>query len=80
MLDPVDALKKLDKLGKCATIKEAYTNHIDELKAQIKPYNRRLSDHITTRPYRAPEVILLEKHYYKSIDIWSAGVVMADLF
>jgi len=26
--------------------------------------------------YRSPEVIIYEKHYHKSIDIWSAGVVL----
>jgi mitogen-activated protein kinase 1/3 len=46
----------------------------------MRPFKRRLTDHITTRLYRAPEVILLEKHYHKSIDIWAAGVVVADLF
>jgi hypothetical protein len=25
-------------------------------------------------------VILLEKHYHKAIDVWSVGVVLADLF
>jgi mitogen-activated protein kinase 1/3 len=44
------------------------------------PFERRLSDHVTSRGYRAPEVVLLEKHYYKAVDVWSAGVVLADLF
>jgi serine/threonine protein kinase len=43
-------------------------------------YKRRLSTHIATRLYRSPEVIILEKHYYKSMDIWSSGVIMGDLF
>jgi len=25
-------------------------------------------------------VIILEKHYYKEMDIWAVGVIMADLF
>lgn len=44
------------------------------------PFERRLSDHVTSRGYRAPEVVLLEKHYYKAVDVWSAGVVLVDLF
>lgn len=46
----------------------------------MQPFERKLSDHVTSRSYRAPEIILLEKHYYKAIDVWSAGVVLADLF
>ena len=41
---------------------------------------RRLTDHITTRPYRAPEVILLEKHYHKAVDIWAFGIIIYELF
>lgn len=51
-----------------------------EVKFALKPYERKMSDHVTSRSYRAPEIVLLEKHYYKAVDIWSAGVVMADLF
>jgi len=32
-----------------------------------------------TRWYRAPEVILLEKEYTGSIDIWSIGCISAEL-
>lgn len=53
---------------------------MSELKEALLPHERRLSDHVTSRGYRAPEVVLLEKHYYKAIDVWSAGVVLADLF
>jgi len=53
---------------------------VAELKEAIKPYKRKMTDHVTSRSYRAPEVVLLEKHYYKAVDIWSAGVVLAELF
>jgi serine/threonine protein kinase len=43
-------------------------------------HQRKLSTHIATRLYRSPEVIILEKHYYKSMDIWSCGVILGDLF
>jgi serine/threonine protein kinase len=39
-----------------------------------------LSTHIGTRLYRSPEVIILEKHYHKAMDVWACGVIMADLF
>lgn len=41
---------------------------------------RVLSSRISTRLYRAPEVILMEKHYHTPLDIWAAGVILAELF
>lgn len=35
----------------------------------------KLTLRVTTRWYRAPEVILLEKGYSKPIDIWSVGCI-----
>lgn len=40
---------------------------------------RRLSNHVTTRSYRSPEVILLEAKYRNSMDIWSVGCILAEL-
>lgn len=40
---------------------------------------RSLTLEVVTRWYRAPEVILLEKHYDQSIDIWSLGCSFAEL-
>lgn len=38
-----------------------------------------LSGHVATRWYRAPEIILLKKHYDSSVDMWGAGCVLAEL-
>ena len=38
-----------------------------------------LTGHVVTRWYRAPELILLEREYTKSIDVWSLGCVIAEL-
>ncbi len=40
---------------------------------------RELTSHIASRWYRAPEVILLEKTYSSSIDMWGVGCVFAEL-
>jgi serine/threonine protein kinase len=40
---------------------------------------RSLTQHVTTRWYRAPEVILVAKKYTSAIDMWSIGCVFADL-
>jgi mitogen-activated protein kinase 1/3 len=44
-----------------------------------KKHRRRLSGHVVTRWYRAPELILLEKNYDKKIDVWSLGCVFAEM-
>jgi len=40
---------------------------------------RKLTRHVVSRWYRAPEVILIEKNYTNKIDIWSAGCIAAEL-
>jgi serine/threonine protein kinase len=38
-----------------------------------------LTEHVVTREYRAPEVMLLPKHYTSAIDIWSIGCILGEL-
>ena len=38
---------------------------------------RQLTRHIATRWYRAPEIIILEKNYSFSVDIWSLGCIFS---
>jgi len=40
---------------------------------------RAMTQHVVTRWYRAPELILLQKDYSHPIDIWSAGCIYAEL-
>jgi len=40
---------------------------------------RHLTTHVVTRWYRAPEIILLQKNYTDSIDIWSTGCIYGEL-
>jgi serine/threonine protein kinase len=40
---------------------------------------RDLSISIQTRWYRAPEVILTDKHYNQAIDIWGIGCILSEL-
>jgi serine/threonine protein kinase len=42
-------------------------------------HNRNLSANIISRWYRPPEVILMEKYYDSSVDIWSLGCCIAEL-
>lgn len=38
-----------------------------------------VSDYIVTRWYRAPEILLGSKRYSLSVDVWSAGCIMAEV-
>ena len=40
---------------------------------------RKLSDHVVTRWYRPPEIILIEKQYGPAVDIWGVGCILAEL-
>lgn len=50
-----------------------------DTKKERKKIVRELSDHVVTRYYRAPEIILLEKDYGPAIDVWAIGCVFAEL-
>ena len=41
--------------------------------------SKNLTKHVVTRWYRAPEVILMNKMYTYSVDIWSVGCIFAEL-
>ena len=41
--------------------------------------SKKLTCHVVTRWYRAPELILLEKDYTNAIDVWSIGCILGEL-
>lgn len=55
---------------KLVTNKYVPEKPLKEKKIKLK---RKLTAHVVTRWYRAPELILMEKQYGYEIDIWSAG-------
>lgn len=47
---------------------------------EIRKQDKRcLSNHVVSRRYRAPEIILLEKNYDQKIDMWSVGCILAEM-
>lgn len=46
---------------------------------KVEDSKRRLSPHVCSRWYRAPEVVLLSKDYGQAMDIWSLGCILAEL-
>ncbi|CAG9312793.1 unnamed protein product [Blepharisma stoltei] len=70
----------LNKSFQNAANNQLESNEIAGRERDFKKVTKRiLTDHVATRWYRAPEVILLEKEYGKEIDIWSLGCVFAEL-
>jgi len=49
-------------------------------KESAKQKTRSLSPTVFTRYYRPPEVILNEKRYNQSADVWSIGCVLSEVF
>ena len=41
--------------------------------------NSALTDYVTTRWYRAPEIILTVKNYTAAVDMWSVGCILAEM-
>lgn len=46
--------------------------------AQPSTVERQLTQHVVTRWYRAPELILMQGNYTGAIDIWSVGCIMVE--
>lgn len=49
------------------------------LPKKTKSNVRKLSVHVSSRWYRAPELICLEKQYDQAIDIWGVGCIAYEL-
>ena len=68
------------------TIKESKASRDNDISNQLtseglierKKPRKKLSDHVMTRVYRAPEVITL-MDYNKKVDTWSVGCILAEL-
>jgi len=39
-----------------------------------------MTDYVTTRWYRAPELLLSQNNYTESVDMWSVGCILAQIF
>eukprot|EP00924_Labyrinthula_sp_SR-Ha-C_P008657 snap_masked-scaffold_37-processed-gene-2.64-mRNA-1 protein AED:0.13 eAED:0.13 QI:0/0/0/1/1/1/2/0/496 len=55
------------------------TANTQENSSSEKKLEQKLTRHVVTRWYRAPELILLLNYDFK-VDIWSAGCILAELF
>jgi serine/threonine protein kinase len=51
----------------------------EEMKRLDSKLRKELTHHISTRWYRAPEVILLEEIYTNAIDVWAVGCIFGEM-
>ena len=65
--------------SKAAVNEEKPIEKLIPITKRPKRTRRKLSNHVVTRWYRAPEIILTQKDYEYSVDIWAAGCVFAEL-
>ena len=63
-----DCLLKICDFGLSRTVKQK------KLKTNI------LTDYVTTRWYRAPELLLSYPFYTTAVDVWSIGLILAELY
>ena len=59
--------------------KDDITKKLMKHKESRKKKGRDLSNHVYSRSYRSPEIILLEPRYNTKADIWAGGCVLAEI-
>lgn len=45
----------------------------------IKPENVQFTDYVSTRWYRAPELLVGDTNYGKAVDVWAIGCIFMEL-
>lgn len=75
--DPA-SLTKADLCGASKELAEDEKRELVESGGMLKP-TKKLTSHVVTRWYRAPEVILMEGNYNAGIDMWAVGCIFGEL-
>ena len=55
------------------------TEYVSGVESALRFHSRVVSVQVATRWYRAPEIMLNARGYYKPIDIWSVGCILAEM-
>lgn len=45
----------------------------------IKGENKEFTDYVSTRWYRAPELLVGDRNYGKAVDVWAIGCIFVEL-
>lgn len=48
-------------------------------RTMIKSENSKFTDYVSTRWYRAPELLVGDANYGKSVDVWAIGCIFVEL-
>ena len=59
--------------------RENMAQKLISIRPGLQSVKRELSNHVVTRPYRPPEIIILEKKYKNTVDLWSTGCILAEM-
>lgn len=70
-----EPVAEIDRETRRDIISQKLKSTVKKRKAQ----KRCLSNHITSRWYRPPEIILVEKNYNTGIDMWGLGCILAEM-
>ena len=79
-MEKIDTAKRKDKEGDDDDNLSEEEDGEDSAPMKEKPaMERQLTQHVVTRWYRAPELILMQESYGAAIDMWSVGCIFAEL-
>mmetsp|Transcript_5272 Transcript_5272/g.11940 ORF Transcript_5272/g.11940 Transcript_5272/m.11940 type:complete len:443 (+) Transcript_5272:68-1396(+) len=74
-----DCSVKICDFGLSRAVGERHPAHLSVDEDGQPRLKRALTNHVATRWYRAPELILLQEDYTEAVDVWSVGCIYAEL-
>ena len=77
LISDENIMSRKHSISEASSIQSSSKN--EELKISIEPNYGEMSQHVVTRWYRPPEIILTEPVYDTKLDIWSVGCIFVEL-
>ena len=68
-----------EELDQEASNPSSISEKLEKTRQKRSEHRRRLSSHVVTRWYRAPELVIMEADYGLPVDIWAAGCIFSEL-
>ncbi|XP_019873931.1 mitogen-activated protein kinase 15-like [Aethina tumida] len=69
----------LDSVCRCKLADFGLARLVTQKSDSRKDFNPTLTDYVATRWYRAPEILVSNRRYFKGIDMWSMGCILAEM-